>query len=56
MINQNENERNKLVIALKEEIDGLKEYLHSDICRSCGDVALKLEEKIKQLEGLVSGL
>lgn len=42
------------IIHIKEQIDDLKEYLHSDICRSCGEIALKLEEYIKELSSLLS--
>lgn len=54
MTNQNAEEKNKIRIALQEEIDGLKEYLHSDICKACGNIALKLEEKLDLLNKILS--
>lgn len=42
------------IIQIKEQIDDLKEYLHSDICRSCGEIALKLEGYIQELTSLLN--
>jgi len=42
------------IIYIKEQIDDLKEYLHSDVCRSCGEIALKLEGYIKELSILLN--
>lgn len=39
--------------SIKEQIAELKEYLNSDICRSCGEVAIKLERYIEQLKSLL---
>jgi hypothetical protein len=38
---------------IKEQIAELKEYLNTDICKSCGDVAIKLEGYIKELQELL---
>lgn len=38
---------------LKDQIHDLKEYLHSDLCKACGDAALaldKINERLIQLE------
>lgn len=43
------------IIELKEKIHDLKEYLYSDICKSCGEVALKLDQYIAQLENILKG-
>ena len=40
--------------SIKEQIADLKEYLNSDICRSCGEVAIKLEGYIEQLKTLLN--
>ncbi len=48
-----DDHRNK-IIHIKEQIDDLTEYLHSDICRSCGEIALKLEGYIKELSSLLN--
>jgi hypothetical protein len=37
----------------KIEIDDLIEYLHSDVCRECGEVAIKLDNSLKQLQILL---
>lgn len=42
------------IIHIKEQIDDLKEYLHSDVCRSCLDIALKLEGYIQELSVLLN--
>lgn len=47
------NKPNPQIINLKLEIDDIIEYLHSDICRGCGEVALKLDNSIKQLQILL---
>jgi hypothetical protein len=41
---------NSQIQSLKEKIYNLREYLHSDICRQCGDAAIKLEEYLLDLE------
>jgi hypothetical protein len=38
---------------IKEQIAELKEYLNTDICKSCGEVALKLEKYIAELQELM---
>jgi hypothetical protein len=43
----------KEIESLKEQIHELKEYLDSDICRSCGEISLKLDEYIQQLKLLM---
>ena len=48
-----DDNRNK-IIHIQEQIDDLKEYLHSDVCRSCGEIALKLEGYIKELSSLLN--
>lgn len=38
---------------LKEQLGDLKEYLHSDLCKACGDAALaldKINERLIELE------
>lgn len=47
------NKPNPQIINLKLEIDDIIEYLHSDICRGCGEIALKLDNSIKQLQILL---
>lgn len=42
------------IIHIKEQIEELKEYLNSDICRSCEDVAKKLEGYILELKNLLN--
>lgn len=39
--------------SIKEQISDLKEYLNSDICRGCGEVAIKLEGYIERLKALL---
>lgn len=48
-----DDNRNK-IIHIQEQIDDLKEYLHSDVCRSCSEIALKLEGYIKELSSLLN--
>lgn len=51
---QKMNEDNRIkIIELKEKIHDLTEYLQSDMCRSCGDIALKIEKYIQELSDLV---
>lgn len=46
---------NKLrIIEIKEKIYDLTEYLHSDICRSCGEVAIQIEKYVQELALLIS--
>ncbi len=46
---------NKLkIIEIKEKIHDLTEYLNSDICRSCGEVAIQIEKYIHELSLLIS--
>ena len=42
------------IIDLKERIHDLTEYLQSDTCRSCGIVALEIEQYVQELSELVS--
>jgi hypothetical protein len=44
---------NQQITELKLEIDDIVEYLHSDICRGCGEIALKLDQYMKQLQDLL---
>jgi hypothetical protein len=44
-----QNKKSLEIISIKTEIDNLKEYLASDLCKSCGDAAIKLEEYIDKL-------
>jgi hypothetical protein len=44
---------NQQITELKLEIDNIIEYLHSDVCRGCGEIALKLDQHMKQLENLL---
>lgn len=37
----------------KTEIDDLIEYLHSDVCKGCGEIAIKLDYSLKQLQILL---
>lgn len=46
------NSNNK-ILALKEEIDSLKEYLYSDVCKQCGEAVIKLENIYKELDTLM---
>lgn len=46
---------NQDIIELKEKIHDLKEYLQSDICRSCGETVLQLDQYISQLENILKG-
>ena len=41
------------ITILKETIFDLREYLYSDICRQCGEVAIRLEKCILDLEELL---
>lgn len=49
MQNQSEKEKNNSIKELNERIESYQEYLHSNMCISCGEIALKLEECIKRL-------
>jgi hypothetical protein len=44
----------KEIREIKEQIHDLKEYLYSDLCKSCGEAALELEKIIKKLDQLES--
>lgn len=48
------NDHKQKIIELKEKIHDLKEYLQSDICRSCGEIALQIEKYVEELSELVS--
>ena len=48
------NDNKQQITYIKEQIDDLKEYLHSDVCRSCGEIALKLEGYIEELSRLLN--
>ena len=41
------------VIDLKEKIHDLTEYLQSDNCMKCGEVALRIEEYTQKLSELI---
>jgi hypothetical protein len=41
------------ILELKEKIHDLTEYLQSDICRSCGEVAIEIEKYVKELSKLI---
>lgn len=48
------NNENKLrIIDLKEKIHDLTEYLQSDICRSCGEVAIQIDKYVQTLTELL---
>lgn len=51
---QNMNNIKEQILDLKVKIHDLTEYLQSDICRSCGDVALQIEQYAKELADLIS--
>lgn len=42
------------ILHIREQIDQLSEYLNSDICKSCGEVALKLEQCVKELQEILN--
>lgn len=42
-------ENKQKILELKEKIHDLTEYLQSDICRSCGEVALQIDQYVKEL-------
>ena len=42
------------VIDLKEKIHDLTEYLQSDNCMKCGEVALKIVQYTQKLSALIS--
>lgn len=42
------------ILELQEKIHEIKEYLYSDICRNCGESAIKLEQYLKELANLIS--
>ena len=42
------------IASLKEKIHDLKEYLYSDLCKSCGEAALELDKISQQLIELES--
>jgi hypothetical protein len=44
---------NPQITELKLEIDDIIEYLHSDMCRGCGEIALKLDKHMQQLQNLL---
>ena len=48
---KNENIKDRIV-ALKDKIHDLTEYLQSDICRGCGEAALQIEKCVKELSEL----
>jgi|688.fasta_scaffold315263_3 hypothetical protein len=48
------NEKREKIIDLKIKIDDLKEYLYSDTCRSCGEIALQLDQYIQELSTLLN--
>lgn len=35
---------NSQIINIKLEIDSIKEYLHTDVCRKCAELSIRLEE------------
>ena len=41
------------ILELKEKIHDLTEYLQSDICRSCGEVAVEIEKYTEELSKLI---
>ena len=45
--------RNK-ILDLKEKIRDLTEYLQSDMCRSCGYVALQIEKYVQELSDIIT--
>lgn len=47
------NDKNEQIILIKEQIYELTEYLHSDNCRACGEIAIKLDSYINQLKNLL---
>jgi ubiquinone/menaquinone biosynthesis C-methylase UbiE len=47
------NETRIKIISIKEKIQDLTEYLQSDICRGCGDAALKIDKYIGELAELI---
>jgi DNA mismatch repair ATPase MutS len=44
----------KIINELKEKIHELKEYLYSDMCKSCGDAAIELDKISQRLSELES--
>lgn len=48
------NDYKQQIVELQEKIHEIKEYLYSDMCRSCGEAAIKLEQHIKELANLIS--
>jgi len=44
----------KEIQEIKEQIHDLREYLYSDLCKSCGEAALELEKIIQKLDQLES--
>lgn len=48
------DEHQNKIIHIKEQIDDLTEYLHSDVCRSCGEIALKLDQYFQELKSLLN--
>lgn len=41
------------ITELKEKIHDYTEYLHSDVCNSCGKIALELEKYITELSQII---
>lgn len=48
------NDHGQKIIELKEKIHDLTEYLQSDICRNCGEIALQIEKYVQELSDLIS--
>lgn len=44
----------KEIQEIKEQIHDLREYLYSDLCKSCGEAALELEKISQRLNELES--
>ena len=42
------------IISIKSEIDNLKEYLDSDICRGCGDATIRLQQYLDRLIAILN--
>lgn len=47
------NDNSIKITDLKDKIHDLTEYLHSDICKSCGEIALRLEKYIQELQTIL---
>lgn len=50
------NSNSEKILDLKEKIHDLREYLHSDICVSCGEAAIRLDNYITELQKLMENL